>query len=297
MMALFPTMRIFAAALVDTAFAAIVGALFNRLWLGRVGICDLRLKICLRICSAILLVVLPLQFLLLSASMIGDTSWTDAWHAVPDVAATHSGHAMIMSWAFVPLLSALSFFPALLQKLRNINIALGASVGFIACRALWGHAASDGDFTLREGVQFLHLSSIAIWGGGILVAGIVTVPKLASGDEQSHLEQFGKRLSRTVTVSLAIVMLSGIYNLWKGLGGALRPLPESPWGWMLLLKLFFVLIALGHGMRARFLLKTRDGWTQSRSTIFRSWLRAEALIMLLILICSGWLANLPPGGM
>ena len=155
----------------------------------------------------------------------------------------------------------------------------------------------NGDFTLREGIQFLHLSAIATWGGGILVAGLITIPYLASIAELGDIVQFGKRLSEAVTIALAVVILSGIYNSWEGLGGSLSPLPNSAWGRMLLLKLSFVLLALGHGVRVRFLLRTQDPWTQSRTSIMRKWVRAEALFILLALVCSAWLANLPPADM
>jgi putative copper resistance protein D len=290
-------MRICAAALCDVANAALAGVLLNRLWLGRTGICNRRLRICLSVCSIALLVDIPLQFLLLSASMTGDSSWADAWHAVPDVAATHSGRALILGFCFVPCLAVFSFFPACLEKTRSVVIGIGFLIGLIACRALCGHAASDGDFTFREGVQFLHLSSIAIWGGGILVAGLITVPHLASAAELDDMAQFGKRLSQTVTVALAIVILSGIYNSWKGLGGSLSPLPHSDWGRMLLLKLSFVLLALGHGKRVRLLLKNQRSWTASRSVIMRRWVRTEAVLMLAVFVCSAWLANLPPADM
>lgn len=294
---LFPTMRICAAALSDVAYAALAGVLLNRLWLGRISLCNQRLRSCLSACSAILLLTLPLQFLLLSASMTGDTSWTDAWHAMPDVAATHSGHALIAGFCFIPCLFLFSLFPASLKTARSVLIGIGLEAGFLACRAFNGHAASDGDFTLREGIQFLHLSSISVWGGGIIIAGLIIVPYLASTVEPDEVAQFGKRLSQTVTVALAIVILSGVYNAWKGLGGSLAPLPHSVWGRMLLLKLSFVLLALGHGARVRFLLQTQHPWTSAQSTIMRRWMRTEALLMLAVLVCSAWLANLPPADM
>jgi copper resistance protein D len=297
MLVLFPTMRIAAETLSDVACAALAGVLLNRLWLGSSTICDRRLGLCLRICSIILSVVLPLQFLLLSASMIGDTSWTDAWRAISDVADTHSGRVTMASFCFIPCFLAFSFFPKSLKKIRNILIGIALSLGLFACRALSGHAASDGDLTLREGIQFLHLSSIATWGGGVLVAGLSTVPQLARLVEPSCVEQFGRRLSRTVTIALAIVILSGIYNSWKGLGGSLSPLPHSAWGCMLLIKLSLALVALGHGARVRLLLREPQPWTRSRTTVMRRWIRAEALFILLVFICSAWLANLPPAAM
>lgn len=284
-------------ALSDIAYGALAGALLNCLWLERNTICNRRLRICLIVCSVILLVGLPLQFLLLSASMTGDSSWTDSWRAMPDVASTHSGHAVIMGFCFVPCLLVFSLFRASLRQTRLVLIGIALEVGFIACRALNGHAAADGDFTVREGIQFLHLSAIASWGGGILVAGLITIPHLASVSESNDIARFGKRLSQSVSIALAVVILSGIYNSWKGLGGSLSPLPNSDWGRMLILKLSFVLLALGQGVRVRLLLRTGGPWTPSRTMTMRRWVRIEALCMLLVFICSAWLASLPPADM
>lgn len=297
MLTLFPAMRIGAAALSDVAYAASAGTLLNRLWLGEISSCDRRLRVCLRTSSAILLVTIPLQFLLLASSMVGDTSWTEAWQAIPDVAATHAGRALLISLCFVPCLLLLSLFAAALSSTRGILIGLSLEAAFLACRAFSGHAASDGDFTLREGVQFLHLSSIATWGGGIIVAGLITVPCLSSAIEPYNLVRFGMRLSQTVTFALTVVIVSGIYNSWKGLGGSLSPLPHSSWGRMLLLKLCFVLLALAHGARVRLLLRTHLPWTPRRTWVMQRWIRAEALLMLAVFICSAWLSNLPPADM
>jgi putative copper resistance protein D len=146
-------------------------------------------------------------------------------------------------------------------------------------------------------MQFLHLSSIAVWGGGVLVAGLMTVPYLSSTADLNVIREFGERLSRTVTMALVIVILSGTYNSWKGLDGSLSPLPHTAWGRMLLLKLSFVLLALAHGVRIHFLLRYRHTWTQSQTTVMQRWIRREALFMFLVFVCSAWLANLPPADM
>lgn len=297
MLALFPTMRICAAALSDIAYAASTGVLLNRLWLGRISTCNQRLRICLGLCSAVLLINLSLQFLLLCVSMTGDNTWQDAWQALPDVAATHSGRTFIVSLCLAPCLLVFSLFPSCLKNMRGVLVGMGLELAFLASRAFSGHAASDGDFTLREGMQFLHLSSIAMWGGGVVVAGLITLPYLASTADPAEILQFTRRLSRTVTVALAIVVLTGIYNSWKGLGGSLSLLPQSAWGRMLLLKVSLVLLVIGHGARVRLLLKARGPWTQGQTTIMRRWVRTEALLMLFVLACSAWLANLPPADM
>lgn len=297
MLTLFPAMRLCAAALIDLAFAVMAGALLNRLWLGKPSLCDRRLRVCVSLSAILLLIALPLQFLLLSASMIGDTSWRDAWQAMPDVAGTHAGHALLIGSCFVPCLLLLSQFPSAVAKRKGIFLGLSFEAALLACRAFNGHAASDGDFSLREAVQFSHLVSIATWAGGIIVAGIITVPRLVSAGRLEDLMQFGKRLSQTITVALAIVIASGIYNSWKGVGGSLTAMTHSAWGRMLLLKLFFVVLALAHGVRVRLLLKGRLSWRHDDAMIMQKWIRAEAILMVVVIGCSAWLANLPPADM
>ena len=297
MLELFPTMRICAAVVSDVAYATSAGILLNRLWLGEVEAGYRRLRATLIFSSTLLLLSLALQLLLLSASMTGDESWKLAWNALPDVATTHAGRAEMTGLCPAPFLVAFSLFPSALRRTRWVVAGSTLVLILLASRAFCGHAASDGDFTLREGTQFLHLSSIAVWGGGILVAGFITVPHLTSVTEQDEVVRFGKRLSQTVTIALIAVILSGLYNAWKGLGGSPSHIADSPWGRMLMLKVSFVLLALGHGARVRLLLGRKDSGTTGRASLIRRWIRAEAILMLVVFTCSGWLANLPPADM
>jgi putative copper export protein len=108
----------------------------------------------------------------------------------------------MMSFCFVPFLLSLSFIPPAFKFKTGIGIGIALLLGLTVYRTAFGHAASDGDFTLREFVQFLHLSSIAIWGGGIVIAGLVVVPHLAVTVKPEEVVQFGRRLSLTVTIAL-----------------------------------------------------------------------------------------------
>jgi len=292
-------MRVCAAAVLDVAYAASVGNLLNRLWLGRSRTLasERRLRYWLAACSMLMLVAIPLQLLLLAAAMTGDLSWALAWSALPDVVTTHSGHALIMSFCFVPLLLALSFFPFALRGKTGIWTGIALVLGLTVYRTAFGHAAADGDFTLREFVQFLHLSSIGIWGGGVVIAGLVVVPQLAVTAKPDDVVQFGRRLSRTVTIALIVGFLSGIYNAWRGLDGSVSPLPHSAWAQVLTLKVCIVLLAFLHGARVRLLLQENKSAKSDRISIINRWLRAEAFLMLLVLVVSACLANLPPANM
>jgi copper resistance protein D len=202
-----------------------------------------------------MLVAIPLQLVLLAAAMTGDLSWKLAWSALPDVLTTHSGHTLVMSICFVPFLLALSLFSPALRNKAGIWTGIALVLGITVYRAAFGHAASDGDFTLRELVQLFHLSSIAIWGGGVAIAGLAVAPQLTVAAGPEEVVQFGRRLSRTVTIALIIVLLSGIYNAWRGLDGSLSPLDHTAWGRMLMVKVCGVVMAFFHGARVRLLLQ------------------------------------------
>ena len=292
-------MRVCAAAALDVAYAASTGTLLNCLWLGgnNTPASERQLRYWLAVCSLLMLLAIPLQVLLLAASMTGDLSWGLAWSALPDVLTTHSGHALVMSFCFVPCLLAVSIFPPAFRNKAGIWIGIALVIGIAVYKAGFGHAASDGDFTFREIMQFLHLSSIAIWGGGVVIAGLVVTPRLAVAARPGELVQFGRRLSRTVTVALVIVFLSGIYSAWRGLGGSVSPLPHTAWGRVLLVKICTVLMALFHGSRVRLLLQKSHSSKADRIALIQRWLRAEALLMIFVLVVSAWLANLPPADM
>ncbi len=292
-------MRVCAAALFDLAYVASGGCLLSLIWLSRgsTPITEKRLAHWLTVGSVLMLVAIPSQLLLLAAAMTGDLSWTLAWSALPDVLTTHAGHTLMVSYCLVPLLLALSLVPSALKNGLGICAGIALLLGITFFRAAFGHAASDGDFTLREFVQILHLSSIAVWGGGVVVAGMVVVPQLSATAQPEAVLPYARRLSSTVTIALIVVVLSGVYNSWKGLGGSLSPLTHTAWGRVLMVKICMVLLALFHGARVRLLLPQKWNSNLDRLALMSRLLRTEALLMLVVLIVSAGLANLPPADM
>jgi putative copper export protein len=66
---------------------------------------------------------------------------------------------------------------------------------------------------------------------------------------------------------------------------------------MLVVKVCIVLMAFFHGARVRLLLQENRGSESDRIDLIHRRLRAEAFLMLLVLIVSACLANLPPTDM
>ena len=157
-------------------------------------------------------------------------------------------------------------------------------------KAASSHAADDGDFTFVEISQFLHLLATAVWSGAILVAGFVIGPVWSKFPNLKVLWNFGHRLSRTVTWALPVLLLSGMYTSGSELGGRFGPLWTTPWGKILLTKAAFVCVASVLGSLSRFTC-LRFPVNGGRAARFAGLVRAEAIVMAVILCISGLLAN------
>lgn len=117
--------------------------------------------------------------------------------------------------------------------------------GIAASRSAAGHAAAEGDWTLREIMDGLHWLSIATWGGSLIGALVLIFPRLPHV-AAANRTRFAKRFSLLATWALAGVLVTGIYAAWHML-----PSPAALWsshyGRLLALKLLFVagMVALG----------------------------------------------------
>lgn len=114
-----------------------------------------------------------------------------------------------------------------------------------ASRSAAGHAAANGDWTLREIMDWLHWLSIATWGGSLIGALVLIFPRLHHVPAAQRA-RFASRFSLLASGALAGVLITGIYAAWHML-----PAPAALWsshyGRLLALKLLFVagMMALG----------------------------------------------------
>lgn len=289
--------RALATTLFDAGFAGACGALLASIWLGAEAEGKLRriLQNILTACALAMLLTLPLQLWLLTAMMLGTSSFPEVRVQLMGVlTGTHAGKALLPDFAIVLMLFLLSLVHVLMR--RRIGIFLGFMlIGILTLlRSATGHAAADGDFTIREILQFLHLLSIAVWSGGVILAGLFVLPCLLRFGHIESIANFGRRLSRASTVAVSLVILSGIYNAWRGLDASMSPLLHSQWGGLLMLKNALVLCALGLGVTNHFQLKKQQSLPFIEAIRFATRMRIEAFVMLSILIVTGWLANSPP---
>jgi putative copper resistance protein D len=309
-------LRILTAAVGDADIAVFCGFLLAMFWLRPAAFPrasasqDLRLP-ALSWPAAILSPVLCVQLLLLSATFTGQTSLRAIIAALPDVLSTHAGR--IASWT-IPV--AIGLLGMTLLPLRNNMRLVVCAFSLCACvlmRSASGHAAVDGDFTFSELLQFIHLSAMALWSGGVLVSGLLVLPRLASLATRieatsfqagSHtnscatpfLRRYLGSLSCLSLWAVVAVALSGLLKSYRALGANPRLLGHGLWSWILITKLACVAAALALGGVQHRRLASSEPWNNLANRRSVHALRAEACLMILVLLLSAWLANVPPPG-
>jgi putative copper resistance protein D len=289
--------RSIAAALFDAAFAWASGLAMARLWLAR----DMEEKLAkglqrrVIVCALAMLAGLFAQAFLAVATMTGSSSFTAVRDQFTDVmTGTHAGRALLCNTAIALVFLALTVVRGMWHSRVRTAVLLNILAVLAATRAATGHPAADGDFTLPELAQFVHLASIAVWSGGVIAAGFVILPELRGSQRFEAMAQFARRLSQTVTIALLLIVVSGVYNSYRGLGGSLAPLVGTQWGILLDIKIVLVCLAISMGAINRQMLRTNRDLSEPQARRLARVLRLEAIVMLLILSVSAFLANSPP---
>jgi putative copper resistance protein D len=287
---------VLATALFDWSLALATGALLAGYWLrGRPALAARVPRV--RSAASLMAIALVAQFYLMVAMMTGQSGFAEVLRAAPLVATTHAGKIALATLG----VSALLLLADLLQSLRRPAVFTVLVALLLALHSATGHAAVDGDFTVAELLQLLHLAGMALWTGGVIVSGLFVVPRLIAKSERGMREcidaAYLQSLSRVSTYAVAVVLLSGVWKGWTGLDHQLGGLLHPGWGRILLTKLLLVTVALVLGaLHRRWIHRREQAWTRQQTRTLRTTLRVEAVCLTLVLVLSAWLGSVDPSG-
>jgi copper transport protein len=196
--------------------------------------------------------------------------------------------------------------------------------GLVLTPGLAGHAVTGIDRGLAVPADALHVGAAAAWLGGLLFLVALTLPRGAAATEPAApldgTVAALRRMSRVATVSVAVVVATGVFQSWRQVG-SLDALRDSDFGRILLVKvgLVAVLVTFGAFSREELARLARagepdpdsvpDGWSERRPAItgggatsvagartrMRRFVVAEVAVALAVVSASALLVNTPPG--
>jgi len=178
-------------------------------------------------------------------------------------------------------------------------IGLALSVVLLASLAWAGHGAADEgiDGKIHLAADLLHLIAAGAWLGSLAPLALLLTAARRGGPAATQATAVAtRRFSLMATISVAVLLASGIVNTWY-LAGNVPALIGTPYGRLLLIKIGLFLIMLTVAAVNRLRLTPRLAGAGPSAALAQ--LRRNALIEsglgLLVLAIVGVLGILPPG--
>lgn len=295
-----------ATVVLNLSLAGLVGAAAAGLWLRRtVSPWALALSVRLHGAmkgAALVAVLAYVAVLWLEAAAMAEVPPAAAFPAVQSViTATHYGMAwMIGAGALLVLASTLALrgsrgpAPSLVRLLALATL--------LYSRSMVSHAAAGGDLAWAVAADWVHLLLASVWVGEVLVAGLLAL-RTEPADPQSRREcaAYIEALSRSATIALAGIVLSGAFSAWRGLG-TIGNAFGNPYATTLLVKLALVLCAAALGGLNRFVvmpalldrLRLATATQRGAARRFALILRLEAVFLTGALVAAAFLGSTSP---
>ncbi|WP_181322014.1 copper resistance D family protein [Trinickia symbiotica] len=291
-------------------FASIMAAAANMSFAFAVGACLIGLMLhgaspltrgglrWFAIVGVAILIVADVANLVLEAALMSGSALRVAFALiVPVLTESHFGAAWLSGFVALIVWAGLLAVSPWFGRPAPMSVALLAAAVFAFSKAASSHAADAGDFAMPEWIHWVHLCATAAWAGLVIASGYSILPTLRAASPGEALSRFVGQLSRVALVAFSLVIVTGIYNADRGLGGSLAPLGRSEWGIILDVKLVLVAVAtvLGGVNRYVYLPRIRGNVGGGATNSFLIILRAEAIAMLGALSAAAVLAHIAPG--
>lgn len=213
--------------------------------------------------------------------------WSDLFNTSlwSDVYETRLGQALIIRELLLLSLLVLlwslrgHFERSLTSWWRSTTALVG--VGIVLTFSASGHPSASEMSGVAVFVDAVHLSSVVLWVGGLIVLACGGVVRSAGA------EVVVNRFSRISTFAIPIAVLTGLWQTWH-LVPAVSDITQTKWGQALLVKSCLVVAAVTLGAFARWLIRRGEGLTIHRLIV------VEGMIAVFVLgVTAGMLSQSP----
>jgi copper transport protein len=237
---------------------------------------------------------------LASAGSVGVVLWRNADQSVGEALATDYGRAatsMVLIWLLAAVVVA-----AVLQldrtAVRGIAWRVGAilvSAGLIRVAGINAHATQGNERILGIAADFLHLTAVSAWVGGLVMLSVCLLPR----GELDEIEEVVPKFSRVAQVSVLMIVSSGLLLLWdisRGIDGFWA----THYSHVLVLKLSLFSLVMLAAMKSKRWVQTTlaEAVAAHRRTAVRSFavsVAAETVLVLAVLSAASVLVTSSPG--
>jgi copper transport protein len=218
------------------------------------------------------------------AGSLGDALSPDVWQ---QIAPTRTGTLLLVRAGLVAALGVVVWLGATRPGARATNwwraAAVAGSVAVVLSFPAAGHASAESPRSLWVLIDGLHLASVVVWLGGLLL--FATGGRVWFAD--SGAEPVVRRFSAIATVMIPVIVVSGSVQTLE-LAGGIDDLTATRWGRTLLVKLAVVTVLLTIGGVSRWLLRNVSVASLRRTVM------AEAVLGVVVLGVAASLVSLPP---
>ena len=161
------------------------------------------------------------------------------WSLVKGVAETRYGQALL---ARVVLLVVAACAAALVLR-RNERAFAAVFAAFMVATLVTfpytGHPSVGSQVPLAVASDVLHLTSMCVWFGGLLMLSVVVLPD----EDEPTVRAAAARFSRAAMASVVVLVATGVYQAWREAGIA-ASLTATHYGKLLLVKTSIVAVVL-----------------------------------------------------
>ena len=174
------------------------------------------------------------------------------------------------------------------------RLSIAAALSVLLFTSLTSHnAAAPADLrSIAIITDFIHLTSISLWAGGLIAIVAGTAYTIRLEGRQAGGEVMATMVSRftpLAMISAGAVIASGIVSGW--LQVTIPAAAATPYGWTLIAKIALLSILISIAVFNRFVLSPR--LPSTGFTIYRL-ATVEVVVSVMILLAAGWLASLEP---
>lgn len=247
-----------------------------------------------------LLAVTVLAGVLASAGSVGVVLWRSADQTVGEALATDYGRAatsMVLIWllAAVVVAAVLQLDRTAVRGIAWRVSAILVSAGLIRVAGINAHATQGNERVLGIAADFLHLTAVSAWVGGLVMLSVCLLPR----GELDEIEEVIPKFSRVAQASVLMIVSSGLLLLWdisRGIDGFWA----THYSHILVLKLSLFSLVMLAAMKSKRWVQTTlaEAVAAHRRTAVRSFavsVAAETVLVLAVLSAASVLVTSSPG--